>query len=280
MSRSRGNDYAAVLPVALPAGLYEYVVSTETGQRVVTFPGAAAGQPFRWPFRLAKPWTFRISPAGTAVRLLNPKVDYGQLSFVRPGEQYRDAFFQLAPAESTDESALTLDLPELGQDTPQRYAAALYIGDALASHRSEASRADAIAIKLRSHTGSRKRIEVTLVEQDGTAWSTVVPSTTDWTTVRVPLVDLHLARSIHIPSPYPGLWNYWRDAAQGRGSQGDHIYIENVERLQLTVTPNGGERVTEDAKGVTVESIKLTFATDPLNPDLQKSIESKLHPAL
>ena len=190
------------------------------------------------------------------MRLLDPKEDYARLSFVRPGERYRQPFFQLAPGEQADESALSLFLPDLGKDTPERYAAALFIGDAVAARTADAPRANAVEIKLRAVGGNRKTIQVLLIERDGAAWGTPVVAGATWSTIRVPLEKLTLSRSIHIPSPFPGLWNYWRDSPADRGGGGDHIHVEDVERLQLTVFPNAGDHAGDDAKGAAVESIR------------------------
>jgi hypothetical protein len=261
MSRSQGNDYHASLqPQLLAAGLYEFVVSSRTADRVSTFPGAVPQEPNAWPFQTDTLWTFRVSAPGAALRLLTPREDYSQLSFVRPGEQYRAAFFQIVPGETADESALSLTLPALGLDTPDRYAAALYIGAVIASRTGEAARADSLEVKLRAVGGAHKTLEVTLIEKDGTAWSTAIAAAGAWSTVSIPLSSLQISRSIHIPSPYPGLWNYWRTSPASRGRDTDHVRIENVERLQLTVYPNIGARSTEDGTGAAVESIRLHFA--------------------
>jgi len=263
MKRARGNEYAGVLaPGVLMPGLYEYAVSVKTGDRTATFPGGLAQVPGEWPFHADALWSFRVTPASTPMRLLNPKKDYARLSFVRPGERYRQPFFQLAPAEAADESALSLMLPDLGKDTPARYAAALFIGDVVAARAADAPRANSMDIKLQAVGGNAKTLEVVLIERDGAAWSTSVVAGKSWSTIRVPLENLHIARSIHIPSPFPGLWNYWRESPAGRGGSGDRIHVENLERLQLTVFPNSGDRAGDDAKGAAVESILLTFAGD------------------
>jgi hypothetical protein len=191
--------------------------------------------------------------------LLDPKNDYSRLSFVRPGERYRQAFFQIAPGEQADESALSIFLPDLGKDTPDRYAASLFIGDAVAA-RAGAPRPNTVEIKLQAVGGNRKTLQVQLIERDGTAWSTPVVAGATWSTIRVPLENLAISRSIHIPSPFPGLWNYWRLSPADRGGSGDHIRVQDVERLQLTVFPNSGEHAGDDAKGAAVESIALTVA--------------------
>jgi hypothetical protein len=263
MKRLRGNDYGAVLaPGVLAPGLYEYAVSVKTGDRSATFPGGVPQQPGAWPFLADALWSFRVTPSGIPMRLLNPKQDYARLSFVRPGERYRQPFFQLAPAEAADESALSLILPDLGRDTPARYAAALFVGDVVSARAADAPRANAVDIKLQAVGGSRKTLEVVLIERDGAAWSTSVVAGKAWSTVRVPLENLRIARSIHIPSPYPGLWNYWRESPAGRGGTGDRIHVEHLERLQLTVYPNSGDRAGDDAKGAAVESLLLTYAGD------------------
>ena len=255
MKRTRGNDYAAVLATdAFPPGLYEYAISTTTGARITTFPGAAPEEPSQWPFHTDTLWSLRVIPRGTPLRLLDPKTDFARLSFVRPGEQYRNPFFKIIPGETADEGALSLRLPDLGSDTPERYAAALYVGDLIAEHKEDAPLADALTVKLRGEGESPKTLELTLIEKDGAAWSTSVVAGGAWSTVTVPLRILRLSRSIHIPSPYPGLWDYWRDSPEHRGTPGDHVHAEDIERLQLTVTPD-----PKGSAGVAVESIQLDF---------------------
>jgi hypothetical protein len=261
MQRSRGNDYLAVWAAGVFApGLYEYAISSRSGTRITSFPGAVPQEPGEWPFLMDSPWVFRVTPAASPMRLLNPKVDFARLSFVRPGEQYRSPFFQLSAGEGDDESALSLTLPDLGKDTPQRYAAALYVGDMVSARKADARRADAVEIKLQAVGGKRKTIEVVLIERDGAAWSAPVAAADRWSVVRVPIDDFHLSRSIHIPSPFPGLWNYWRDSPPRRGVGADHLHAEELDRLQLTVFPNAGDNARDDAKGAAIESIRLTFA--------------------
>jgi hypothetical protein len=261
MQRSRGNDYLAVVAAgAFGPGLYEYAISVRSGARWTTFPGAVAQQPGDWPFIIDTHWSFRVTPAGLPVRLFNPKEDFARLSFVRPGERYRLPFFQLSPGEDDDDSALTLTLPDLGKDTPQRYAAALYVGDRVSARLADARRADAVEIKLQAVGGRRKTIEVVLIERDGAAWSASVEAVGNWSTVRVPIESLHLSRSIHIPSPFPGLWNYWRESPPLRGSGSDRLHAEELDRLQLTVFPNSGDTARDDAAGAAIESIRLTIA--------------------
>ena len=163
---------------------------------------------------------------------------------------------------------MSLSLPDLGPETPERYAASLYVGDVIAARKKDVSLTSAVDIKLRAVGGSQKTIDVLLIERDGTAWSTPATAGKAWSTIRVPLEALRMSRSIHIPSPFPGLWNYWRQASALRGGRDDRIRIEDVERLELIVYPNSGTHASDDAKGAAVESIRLEF------PDMRHSAVS------
>jgi hypothetical protein len=260
MSRGQGNDYSATLDAGrLAPGLYEYAVSAASGERSVTFPGAVPQHPGEWPFHGSSYWLLRVTAPASSLRLLDPDQDYKQLSFVRPAEQYRDAFFKIAGGEGGDDSALRLELPDLGADTPAQYAASLYIGDRLAARGHTAPRADTLHVKLLATGGDRKTVNVTLIEKDGSSWRMAAVATGHWSEVSLPLAQLRHERSIFIPSPYPGLWNFWRLGPQSRGGAGDQVNIDNVERLELTVGANAGDNAADTGRGVAVESVWLTF---------------------
>jgi len=260
MQRTAGNDYAAVLDAdRLGPGVYEYAVTTSAGGERQTFPGAVAGQPGSWPFHADAFWTLRVVPAHAALRLFDPERDVAQLSFVRPGEQYRSAFFKVLPGEFSDQAALRLQLPALGADTPERYAAALYVGQRVTARASAAGAADRLHIRLRTAGGEHGLVTVKLIEKDGSSWNVDVPAVRDWSEQSVALAELRAGRSILIPSPYPGLWNYWRPVPANRGAPGDRVHVADVERMELDIERDHGNVTGIDASGVDIESVWLSF---------------------
>jgi len=249
MQRVRGNDYAADAGTLTP-GLYEYAVSATTGTHTTTFPGAVPEQPGEWPYFSDTVWTFRVTPAGLPLGLFDAKADYPLLSFVRPHENVRSGLFHIVPGRDAGEAALSFGLPDLGADTPDLYAASLAIGDAVAARNADIAHATSLNVVLRSDAP----LDVSLIEKDGAAWKTTVAAGRNWRAVSVPLNTLHIARSILIPSPFPGLWDYWREIPSYRGGAGDHIHLADVERLEFTVHRGKG------ANGVDVQSVWLGFS--------------------
>jgi hypothetical protein len=256
MNRVNGNDYAAVADKLAP-GLYEYMVTVISNGRATTFPGAMQGEPRVWPFLADAAWTFRVVPDGAPMTLFDPKNDYDRITFVRPGETYRQPFFHIGAGERDNESALQLVLPDLGQDTPEQYSVALYVGDIVAARKSEASRAASLAIKLKGAGPAKNSIDVTLIEKDGTSWTAPVTAGEKWSTVLVPLSRFHVARSALTPTPFPALWDYWRETPAHRGGAADRIHVGEVERIEFTVHHSG----TPASDGVSVESVWLNFGS-------------------
>lgn len=254
MARTRGYDFAASVPDLAP-GLYEYVVTARTAEGETTFPGAAQGRPGQWPFAAADVWRFRVVDFTAPVVLFDAARDYGDLSFVRPEEQYRGSFYSIVPAEGANQAALALSVPDLGADTPARYAGALYVGDAIEAR--DVSNAAALAVRVRAIGGARKTVNLILVEEDGSSWSGAFAASGDWQTLRLPLSQLQFTRSIHIPSPFPGLWNYWREGPAARA--GGQIRPAGIERLELRVNRNEGETAGDTGAGVEIQSIWLEY---------------------
>ncbi|RYY04861.1 MAG: hypothetical protein EOO53_00630 [Gammaproteobacteria bacterium] len=262
MKRIRGYDYSASLPANhLPVGNYEYVVTLTENGRATSFPGAFAGQPGLWPFAAENPWTFSINSAQIDLTIFNPKQDISSLSFVRLSEKERTVFHKLVAGESTSQNALSLRVqPFANGEMPAHYAGGLYIGDKISAREKLAAQAKTIDVRVRATNSNRKTLEIYLIEKDGSSWRGNVVAQKEWATQRIPLESLTFAKSLLIPTPFPGLWNYWREGPKARANS--KIQVENIERLELRVYPNQGETGSDDANSLEVESVQLGYTAE------------------
>jgi hypothetical protein len=136
------------------------------------------------------------------------------------------------------------------------YTASLVIKDRIAARRETVNDAAELRLRLRG-LGARQTLYVTLVEDDGTAWSHAVPLDSTWSEPSLPLASFRIARAVLLPEGFPGEWNYWVGPAAGRGASGDHLRLDHVERLQLSLRREEGIAAPAGGSGVEVEWIRL-----------------------
>jgi len=84
----------------------------------------------------------------------------------------------------------------------------------------ELAQCDILVVKARCVTPVTNRVEIVLIERDGTPWGTVVDLTTNWREIRLPLSSLrHFA--------------HWGTTPQGRGGKDDRLRPENIAAVNV-----------------------------------------------
>jgi len=252
--------YRASIPAdALREGPHEYVVSVRTGDSTTTYPEGIHRAPSDWDYHAESVWRTMLVRPGTPLRLLRPAEDASMLAFSRIGDGYRQGIFRIATSSASGEPAFHLELPvNVDGINPEDYTASLLVMDRIATRRETVSQATGVRVRLRG-IGPRQRLHLTLMEKDGTSWSTAVDADSTWSERTLPLADFHAARGVMLPQGYPGTWSYWVGAAAGRGGPGDALRLAAVERLQLSLRREPGLQVRAGEYGVEVESVSLVF---------------------
>jgi hypothetical protein len=124
------------------------------------------------------------------------------------------------------------------------------------SERTRLSEADAgwrLRVRARSAGRAADRVQLALVERDGTAWGAPVDLTGSWRDVTVPLSELRRVPLALLPRPYPEFLPYLLTADTDRAAPEP----ARLDGIQLLVSP---ELVGEGAAGVhgfEVESVIL-----------------------
>ena len=112
-------------------------------------------------------------------------------------------------------------------------------------------------MRLKADGGARKTLDLFLIEKDGSSWRGRFVATGDWQTVTIPLDKLEFSKSILIPTPFPALWDYWRQGPAARAN--GKIHTPDIERLELRVNQNAGETAADDGKAVEIENVRLDY---------------------
>lgn len=256
--------YAATVPAAaLREGPHEFVITLFSGDTAITFPGGQQLRPTDWDYDARASWKMDVVGAPTPLGLFDAGADAEHLSFSRIGDAGRRGLFRIGWSGVTGRAVFHLELPPgEGGATLADYTASLVIRDRIAARRETIAAAEDLRVRVRG-LGPRQILHVTLMEDDGTSWTARVPVDSAWHDVAVPLGSFTVGRGVLLPEGFPGEWNYWVGAADGRGGSGDRLRLNHVERLQFSLRPDQGVTVGSGTYGVEVESVTLGFGQRP-----------------
>ena len=263
MHRAAAYRWQGIVPAdSMPEGSYEYAISVARGRRHTLFPDASSARPHDWDFHARSFWRTTVVLPGTPLRLLDPAEDAPRLAFSRIGDGGRAGIVRVVASGETGNPALHLSLPARGEWAAESYSTSLVVRDRVTERGSDLSAMNAVRIRFRG-IGPRPAMQLALVEQDGTAWGTLLTPDTVWTQATIPLSLLVSTRVAMLPQGFPGTWNATMGPATGRGGFADHLRPMSLERLQLTLVRPTGAAPRPDEYGVEVESITLVTMRKP-----------------
>mgnify|MGYP001627214051 FL=1 len=94
------------------------------------------------------------------------------------------------------------------------------LSEELMPRRDELVQCDTLVIKARCVTPITNRVEIVLIERDGTPWGTEFDLTTDWRVILLPFSSLR-----H--------FDHWGTTPQGRGGRDDRLRPENIAAVNV-----------------------------------------------
>lgn len=145
---------------------------------------------------------------------------------------------------SPDRLALHLDAYEGFGLPPSLLAFRNVVGDDVKRRRTELAAYDTFSIRIRALYPATTGVEMGLIETDGTPWGRVVPITTDWQEIEVPLSSFTF-------------FKHWLDGPTDRGGPDDHFLPEHINAVNLCFGAwLYGEHANEP-HGIEIERIEL-----------------------
>lgn len=163
--------------------------------------------------RVPEVWTLDVA-AATAPFVL-----------ARPAERHvtvngRPTAHAVVPGMDDGVQAYRVMAPDFGEP-PDSASYRLSINPELEHWRSELARARFVVIKARAVHPQTNRVELVLIERDGSPWGTMdVPLTTEWQALRLPLAAFRY-------------FSHWRQPQGGRGGPEDRLHPENIQDINL-----------------------------------------------
>jgi hypothetical protein len=249
MRPAGGYTYRASLPShTLPLGTLEYWFRIETGTGALRYPPAPASSAD--PSHPSALLAALVAP-DAPLTLFLPERDAHRLDLSR-AIAGPPALERSANGSADGASAYRLRWPARGAGRPGDVTASLYIGDRIEARGDTLRHGQALAVIAWAGT-AETILHVTLVEKDGTAWSSPLKITTERNTYRLPFTDLKPARWALVPQGFPGDGVYWADSTR----RSSRIDLRNVERLQLSLRKEDLSTSANSTIAVDIERVTL-----------------------
>lgn len=260
MKKDSGYLYAATIPENRSTeGWIAYCIVVKDQNKTINYPSGIDKSPADWNYNDAGTWKAVVVNEKTPLRILNPSEDAGKLAFTRIGDGIRFGIYKLIPSSETGEAAFHLELPLSYDKNLRDYTISVPVKGKMISRKHDIHLGKTLALTARGVNGKQEAY-ITLVENDGTSWSKKIDLQPDWRRIDIPLNEMALSKGVMLPLGYPGEWKYWFEPAGGRGGNGDHVKMENVEWIQLSVRQADAKK--EDVKEkswIDISSAVITF---------------------
>ena len=254
MEAEGGFRYGARIPAErLETGELSYTVTVWIGDESRTFPADAPGHPRRWDYTGRETWRVPVVGAEVPVVLFDGVRDRDRILYPHPWE-YVPFRTSLGPGSAPDRLALTGVVEDL--DPEPGHLALRTVLPATARHRLSVVGADPLVrIRARGAMDGPDRVEVALVERDGTAWATVLDLSDAWVDHEVSLSEFRRVPLALLPRPYPQFLPYLLDAETDTEAAGPGA--AELDGVQFAVHRGLFPEGSPSERGFQVERITL-----------------------
>ncbi|MBD1433104.1 cellulase family glycosylhydrolase [Sphingobacterium sp. DN00404] len=260
MHRTSGYTYEVSVPWRerfFNAGPISWCIVVDHDGRAVNYPSQTTITPLDWNFSGCETWDGQIVPARGAIKLVDVASDFTRISASRMDGGVRANYFSLVTSDRDGEPAIRVGIPY--DHDLEDYTISLPVEDVINPLGSKILEARHLVISAKGLKNKQEAF-VTLVEKDGTSWSSLVPVTADWQDIRIPVDQFSLNRGVMLPVGYPGRWNYWLTPASDRGHATDKVRLDNLQSIQVSMRPaTSGVSEQEKSSSVDISQIYFTF---------------------
>jgi len=200
-------------------------------------------------------WQVNVAEENSPVVLFDTDLDNSKLIF--PNSEHGVKFDKdLVNGTSENQKALQISVPSF-KAYPHDVSCRLILGKELRSRNDDLNRYKYLRLRIRGVEKTTDKLEVALIEQDRSAWGTILPLTTEWNEVIVPLAEMHPLTVTDLPRPYPTIFEYWQKNPSNRPGKGDRLDLNRLEAIQISFGGRLFPKSVDKPHTVEVETIAL-----------------------
>ena len=244
-------NYLCTIPAGIfSEGTLEFYIELTTNGQVQKFKK----QDIRNPEDKSN-YSTQLVKASSSLVLFTPETDNGQLSFTRIGDNIRHGLFKIVDGPDKIK-VMSMSLPITLDSIITDYTASFIVRDRIQARMVNLPNVKSIRLKVKgNHPGTAF---LSLVEADGTTWIKKLELTDRWKEYRISTEEFTAGSGVKLPHAFPEQWDYWMAPATRRGETGDKINLQQVERLLVSLRPEGNRKYTSDPE-MEIGTISLEY---------------------
>lgn len=235
LKRETGYFYAAEIPSkVLQTGFLSYRIIITTTENTFTFPAGIKGNPGAWDFYDQSSYVTRIVKEGFPVYIFHAGEDSGHMvKQWKPGNK-------LVPGKIPGEAEYQVKIARLfEEDIENKDGAPVYdysfrfnFLDKIKGRGEDLNEQNKLIIKARSLSGRSEKLQVALVDKNGSSFGRIIEITPENDEYTLELSQLKPVKTVLLPRPYPGFLPYYFKH-NNRGI----FNMENMESIQFSISP-------------------------------------------
>lgn len=212
--------YKAVFPIELTQqGRVNFYINVELPSKWMNFPSGLKGQSTDWDNYNHLPYTIDFVDKVAPLQLWNAQFDWA-FTMYKWNKNIR-----IKPAPKNGKPVLCYDLY---QDAVNTFK--FYFKDKIVGRQSDVHAKTKLVLCGKSLNSNVSRIEVSLIDKEGRAYSTTISINSSEDKYEVNLSDFVIAKNAIVPSSFPDFLPYYFD-----DNRSDGFNLSTIETLQVSV---------------------------------------------
>ncbi len=209
MKREDTYHYVAEIPAAMVRpGVMSYRIVVGGGQDAITFPGAHPGSPMDWDYYYKDAWSTKVFDASAPVLLFRAGDDHQKID--RSFSPWRNRGVRMQTISTDDAGQMAI---RVTADHSIPYSQApgwqIYVADRLSGRISDVTSGSRLVIRAKSNHPQDTRLNVILVEKNGTSFGATVKLSRGLENLSLPLSAFRPDSMMLLPRPFPGFLPLW-----------------------------------------------------------------------
>ena len=228
--KKSGYEYTAEVPADIvTTGQLQYRIIVQEGNNYTAYPGNIKGNPYAWDNYRYETYKTTVAAENSSLELYNPAT--GQAVHVLPN--YRRGFqTSYVSGTNTGNLIFKLSITEMKNDEVMGFQT--FIGDKLKPRSTELNAFDKIIIHAKTINARAVNIKVTLVNKNGSAYSSIISVTDKFQNIEIPLNNLKADSALLMPRPYPGFQPlYFKSSVTN-----EKFNLGEIEKIEITTSPS------------------------------------------